>query len=152
MEADFAAESKQRLDDRNNRTIRVPMPTFPPTAMVYTLNSEAENDAKHTTCQTQIKSVPTSLIAQVLCPPESTRKPSRFYICSGCNKELRVREMSTQTLQTACLDNSAYLKAAVVCMKATGTAESQLNQPGVHTHTKTPKSRLNSFSSDISRS
>ena len=104
MEADFALDTKQREEEKLNKIIRVPMPTFPPTAMVYTVNNKnVETPQNYGSSQTQtIKSVPTSLIAQVLCPPESSRKPSRFYVCSGCNRELKLREMSTQTLQTAC--------------------------------------------------
>ncbi|XP_074659429.1 brain-enriched guanylate kinase-associated protein-like [Tubulanus polymorphus] len=76
------------------KTIRVPMPTFPPTAMVYSVN-------KLNTVQIETRkdesSVPVTLIAKVLTHQEPKKRPKRTYICDKCKKDFTFVDKQIQT-------------------------------------------------------
>ena len=80
--------------DDDKKLIRVPIATFPPTAMVYSVNRitpiiPADN----------VESVPTTLIAKVLSPPDVKRKPRRIYVCTKCDRDYTYIDHGTQTVQ-----------------------------------------------------
>ena len=75
--------------------IRVPMPTFPPTAMLYSVPRVI---APLEMQQTKVDTVPTTLIAQVLSKAESKRQPRRFYICNECRRDFMCIDRETQTV------------------------------------------------------
>lgn len=76
------------------KLIRVPMPTFPPTAMVYSINNltKGENDKENGTNDT----VPMNLITKVLMPSEPKRKPRRVYLCVKCNDDVTYHDKEVQ--------------------------------------------------------
>ncbi|KAK2182280.1 hypothetical protein NP493_359g10020 [Ridgeia piscesae] len=81
------------------KMIRVPMPTFPPTAMLYSVpRSIVPPEPK----QTKVDTVPTTLIAQVLSKPETKQRPRRFYICNECKRGFMCMDRDTQTGNTNC--------------------------------------------------
>ncbi|XP_069117530.1 tight junction-associated protein 1-like isoform X1 [Argopecten irradians] len=76
------------------KLIRVPMQTFPPTAMVYSINSSQKSNKDQNKNSTD--SVPMNLIAKVLTQPESKRKPRRMYICLRCKLDVVVHDKEVQ--------------------------------------------------------
>lgn len=106
------------LEDAENeqertKMIRVPMPTFPPTAMVYSVNkvpppgppgpapTPPNND------QDAVQdSVPTTLIAKVLTQDKPARKPRRVYICSKCTRDAVFEHKATQTPAMRCTEHA----------------------------------------------
>ena len=77
------------------KQIRVPMPTFPPTAMVYSLNKV---DTVHIEPKTNAEnSVPMTLIAKVLTQREPTKRPRRTYICDRCKQDYVFVDKCAQT-------------------------------------------------------
>ncbi|XP_029643108.1 tight junction-associated protein 1 [Octopus sinensis] len=80
---------------KETKLIRIPMQTFPPTAMVYSINNSNEdqlNDKQNSNTET----VPMTLIAQVLSHPEPTRKPRRTYICFQCRRNVVLIDREVQ--------------------------------------------------------
>ncbi|GAB1609692.1 tight junction-associated protein 1-like [Argonauta hians] len=81
---------------KESKLIRIPMQTFPPTAMVYSINNSNDdqtNDKQNSNTET----VPMSLIAQVLSHPETTtRKPRRTYICFQCRRNVVLVDREVQ--------------------------------------------------------
>lgn len=75
------------------KLIHVPMQTFPPTAMVYSVPKQ--KDASTGTNEQQ--NVPTSLIAKVLTQPEMKRRPQRTYFCVKCREDYYFAHKETQT-------------------------------------------------------
>lgn len=80
---------------RETKLIRVPIPTFPPTAMVYSVNNENKNNILQ---NSKADSVPMTLIAKVLSQPEPTRKPRRTYICQKCKRDIVFLDKEVQTV------------------------------------------------------
>ena len=74
------------------KVIRVPMPTFPPTAMVYSVNKLSDTEEK----PRPDTAVPMTLIAKVLTQPEPKWKPKRTYICTKCKCDIVCYEKATQ--------------------------------------------------------
>ena len=81
------------------RLVRVPIPTFPPTAMVFSVDPKHNSnggapsngngaDAKDT--------VPMALIARVLAQGPSKRNPMRTYLCVNCHRDTVVADKGTQ--------------------------------------------------------
>lgn len=84
------------------KMIRVPMPTFPPTAMVYSVNKVAPVHATAISTPVDNKSnkvdtVPMTLIAKVLTQPEAQHKPQRIYICVKCKNDITFMDKEIQT-------------------------------------------------------
>ncbi|XP_021342061.1 tight junction-associated protein 1-like isoform X2 [Mizuhopecten yessoensis] len=77
------------------KLIRVPMQTFPPTAMVYSINNSSQKSNKDANTNST-DSVPMNLIAKVLTQPESRRKPRRMYICIQCKLDVVVHDKEVQ--------------------------------------------------------
>ncbi|XP_064602459.1 brain-enriched guanylate kinase-associated protein-like isoform X2 [Liolophura sinensis] len=78
------------------RLIRVPMQTFPPTAMVYSINDHTNQSDEENKLANE-ESVPMTLIAKVLTQPEPTRKPRRTYICYKCKLDVVYLDKQVQT-------------------------------------------------------
>lgn len=93
----MTGEQMMNLDNDTapqTKLIHVPMQTFPPTAMVYSVpkhSNDISNDAGLD------QNVPTSLIAKVLAHPESKRKPVRRFFCAKCREDLLFANKETQT-------------------------------------------------------
>ncbi|KAK3597160.1 hypothetical protein CHS0354_038089 [Potamilus streckersoni] len=77
---------------KETKLIRVPMPTFPPTAMVYSVNNEDKNGENSQNVQT----VPMTLIAKVLTQPNPKRKAHRTYICPKCRRDVIFADKEVQ--------------------------------------------------------
>lgn len=91
-------DNQESMDDATNsinnadkHIVRIPMATFPPTAMVYSmsrsvpsLNPDETNDR-----------VPLTLIAKVL-TPRSTRRPRRLFVCHKCKSDVVCEDKSVQ--------------------------------------------------------
>lgn len=83
---------------KETKLIRVPMQTFPPTAMVYSINNQTDvhnNDKSKNATTTE--TVPMTLIAKVLSHPEPTRKPRKTYICFRCKRDIVLVDQEAQT-------------------------------------------------------
>lgn len=78
------------------KLIQVPMQTFPPTAMVYTVpkvDKNEENGKK----KTENENVPVTLIAKVLSQPELKRTPQKVFVCVKCLEDYAFSHKQTQT-------------------------------------------------------
>ena len=116
-------------------TSRVPMPTFPPTAMMYSMNDESGEQPPPPSASRgkPAASVPTELIAKVLSPPGVTQCSStatRFYICSKCQQEFHLCDASTQTVKA--VDGGHVYPRTVVANMATNPPTFVPLHPGVH--------------------
>ena len=74
------------------RMIRVPMPTFPPTAMVYSVPKQEAPPPVRAPA-----TVPTTLIARVLTQPTVKHKPRKIYFCNRCHTDTVLISKETQT-------------------------------------------------------
>ena len=94
-------DNSQGGDGASRKLIRVPIATFPPTAMVFSLNNENSNKQsllptthKQNDSSDGIDSeirkglVPMSMIARVLAQKRSRSAYPRMYLCMGCKKDV----------------------------------------------------------------
>ncbi|XP_076442826.1 tight junction-associated protein 1-like [Babylonia areolata] len=84
------------------RLVRVPIPTFPPTAMVFSVdprhnagNGGGPPHSNNGTAELK-ETVPMSLIARVLTQGPSKRNPMRTYLCVNCHSDTVVADKGTQ--------------------------------------------------------
>lgn len=83
------------------RLVRVPIPTFPPTAMVFSVdpkhnsNGGAASNGANGSADAK-DTVPMSLIARVLAQGPSKRNPMRTYLCVNCHRDTVVADKGTQ--------------------------------------------------------
>ncbi|XP_060574646.1 tight junction-associated protein 1-like [Ruditapes philippinarum] len=92
----MTSEQIINMDNGNQektKLIHVPMQTFPPTAMVYSVPKQ--KDTSNGTSENQ--DVPTSLIAKVLTQPDTKRRPQRTYFCVKCREDYHFAHKETQT-------------------------------------------------------
>ncbi|XP_061174281.1 tight junction-associated protein 1-like isoform X1 [Saccostrea echinata] len=101
------------------KLIHVPMATFPPTAMVYSVNKPMNKSETSNTRNGASDGVPMDVITKALSHPEPIKKSRRTYICLKCrcdvvcnNKETQVN-MSRET-QGSC-DNLSELRVHRPC-------------------------------------
>lgn len=80
--------------NESTKLIRVPMPTFPPTAMVYSINNHTKGDYEKENVTND--TVPMNLITKVLTPNEPNRKPRRVYLCVKCNDDVTYHDKEVQ--------------------------------------------------------
>ena len=75
------------------KIIRVPMSTFPPTAIVYSVNKTEPTEAADD------DNIPVSVMARVLAKPETdpSHKSGRVVICRRCLVDRTIAECFTQT-------------------------------------------------------
>ena len=120
------------INNTEKRIIRIPMATFPPTAMVYSVSRSVPSLAP----EENSDRVPLTLIAKVL-TPRSTQRPRRLFICHKCKIDVMYEDKSVQVA----LDwHQSHGQAALLNGRS---AYSNNNQhAGVH-HV-----RLNSLGSD----
>lgn len=81
------------------RLVRVPIPTFPPTAMVFSVDPRhnANGGPPSNPNSSELKdTVPMSLIARVLTQGPSKRNPMRTYLCVNCHSDTVVADKGTQ--------------------------------------------------------
>lgn len=76
------------------KLIHVPMQTFPPTAMVYSVPKQ-NKDTPET--KTDTSDVPSLIMAKVLTQPEMKRRPQRTYFCVKCKEDYSFAHKETQT-------------------------------------------------------
>ncbi|ESO93525.1 hypothetical protein LOTGIDRAFT_232600 [Lottia gigantea] len=76
--------------EKESKLIRVPIATFPPTAMVYSVNNhQNKNDVENGLDKPVYgETVPMTLIAKVLTQPEPKYKSQRTYICWKCKHDV----------------------------------------------------------------
>lgn len=93
-----------------SKLIHVPMQTFPPTAMVYSVpKKELPIDTN------EQFNVPVTLMAKVLTQPEIRRKPQRTYFCVKCRKDYDYAHKETQT--NGAKEGDRVIKAPVKVFK-----------------------------------
>ncbi|KAL1458140.1 hypothetical protein WDU94_008311 [Cyamophila willieti] len=113
----YISSKQRRIDGNGNvnsqqkpkhemKTIKVPIPTFPPTAMVYSLNNSVEKDADDTDSnQSQEDLVSAAIMAKILEERERERLNSNSKHCASCrcrsNKDRGVGTVH-KTTQTGC--------------------------------------------------
>ncbi|KAL3873783.1 hypothetical protein ACJMK2_036868 [Sinanodonta woodiana] len=78
---------------KETKLIRVPMPTFPPTAMVYSVNNNEDKNGENSQ---NVQTVPMTLIAKVLTQPNPKRKAHRTYICPKCRRDVIFADKEVQ--------------------------------------------------------
>ncbi|KAH3857309.1 hypothetical protein DPMN_099915 [Dreissena polymorpha] len=105
--------SEQLMNLRNAKPetpklIHIPMQTFPPTAMVYSVPNPAPKDHEQDPLM-----VPVSLIAKVLAPPEMRQRQLRTYFCVKCKEDYPYANKETQTCVLALQDGDKHVKGAV---------------------------------------
>ena len=76
------------------KLIHVPMQTFPPTAMVYSVPKPVTDSP---VVESDSTSVPLSLLAKVLSPVDSKRRPHRTHLCVKCREDYSSAHKETQT-------------------------------------------------------
>jgi len=86
----------------DQRMIRVPMPTFPPTAMVYSLPKQVVS------VDPTPDTVPMTVIAHALAQPEASQRPRRIYVCQKCHCDFIVMHKETQTVMTYGRDSNGH--------------------------------------------
>ena len=114
----------------STRMIKVPMATFPPCAMVYSVNTPPPPP--------NIDTVPLSLIAQVLAQPEAKHRPQRLVICTKCKTGYGIRDKGLQVN----LDTNGF-RPAVANMQTSPPTITPHFPPGVH------RPRMNSVETEI---
>ncbi len=125
------------------KMIRVPMPTFPPTAMVYSVNNKMTNGVNsigETPPTPPPQTVPTDLIARVLTPPTSKRRSSRIFICSRCHKDYMFEDKQVQTVISGRGSSETFRTVTPSMNNPTGFSSATLVHPSVHSQ----RSRTNS--------
>ena len=129
------------------KMIRVPMPTFPPTAMVFSVNRNSQELPSSQTQQGQTNkctgdNVPMNLITQVLAPGEAKRKPRKYMVCNRCKVGYSLMDQGVQTIQSSYVDANGFPRTAVANMR-TNPPTITPHYPGVH------RPRTNSSGSDM---
>lgn len=136
----MALEDASNLPPPETKMIRVPMPTFPPTAMVYSVNKVPPPPPPLSPSDNKLETVPTSLIAKVLAQPDPPRKPRRVFICNKCKTDVMLHDQEVQTsISHPPIDTNGYNGGGVGGMRTHQCAI----HPGVH------RSRLNSTETEI---
>ena len=76
------------------KLIHVPMQTFPPTAMVYSVPKQNRDlmEFPH-----EPSGVPTGVMAKVLAQPDNKRRQPRTYFCVKCKEDYYFAHKETQT-------------------------------------------------------
>lgn len=107
--------SEQILNMENNtpaettKLIHVPMQTFPPTAMVYSVPKQNKDNLQEQSHEQT--GVPSGIMAKVLAQPEMKRRPQRTYFCVKCKEDYYFAHKETQTNQLQ--SNEKGVKAAI---------------------------------------
>ncbi|PVD25805.1 hypothetical protein C0Q70_13465 [Pomacea canaliculata] len=92
-------QQQQSQKSEEERLLRVPMPTFPPTAMVFSLDSRhpgSANLANGNSPGEDKETVPMAIIAKVLTQGPSKRNPQRSYLCVSCHQDIVMADKATQ--------------------------------------------------------
>ena len=79
------------------KLIQVPIQTFPPTAMVYTVPKTDKEDFISKKNK-ENENVPMTLIAKVLSKPELKRSQQKIYVCVKCLEDYSFSDKQTQTI------------------------------------------------------
>ena len=96
MTTEEVLKTNNNEEKETTKFIQVPMQTFPPTAMVYTvpkIDKHEDNGKQNTANDT----VPMTLIAEALTQPEVKRSPQRVFICVKCLEDYSFSHKQTQT-------------------------------------------------------
>ncbi|XP_035827761.1 uncharacterized protein LOC101854193 isoform X2 [Aplysia californica] len=100
----LAAENAANNPPEEPRLMRIPIATFPPTAMVYSLQHNTGNkisgseskDMNGGHSETSSGLIPTSLIARVLNQPRPHRAIPRVYLCTSCRRDVGHEDVGCQ--------------------------------------------------------
>ena len=87
--AENAANTKEE-----SKMVRIPIATFPPTAMVYSLQQKLPESKDKG--QSASGLIPTSLIAKALTHPKPQTLIPRMYLCQTCRKDFVYRDSGCQ--------------------------------------------------------
>ncbi|GFO27474.1 tight junction-associated protein 1 [Plakobranchus ocellatus] len=100
LAAESAIQENHSGDSNSRKLIRVPIATFPPTAMVFSLNQNSNKQSNLPTTQQQLHHsqsldtdihkgyVPMSIIARVLSQKRKRNIFPRMYLCMNCKKDV----------------------------------------------------------------
>lgn len=127
-------DCNQSLQPSGNRVIRVPMPTFPPTAIVYSIGRTSSNGQKTSQSATEVETVPSGVMARVLAKASTSRpRPGRVVVCGRCCAELRRADKGTQTEDGWSQHESSHHS---IVGRSTSSSHSDVPpstaQPGIH--------------------
>jgi len=94
----MTAENAANNPPEESRQMRIPIVTFPPTAMVYSLQHKVVSEAKEVPSKTDMNSgfIPTSLIAKALNQPRPQRTVPHIFICSSCRQDVEIKDKDCQ--------------------------------------------------------
>ncbi len=154
LRSQMGQDHQESMDDMGSinssaekRIVRIPMATFPPTAMVYSmsrsvpaLNPNESSDR-----------VPLTLIAKVL-TPRSTRRPRRLFVCHKCKVDVVCEDKAVQvTLEwyaPPALAPAAHSQSQMQLTNGRLLYQSLNNNQNSSQHARVHRSQLNSIGSD----
>lgn len=112
------------IDNTTEKHIRVPMPTFPPTAMVYSVNRVPKPSSQEDDRST----VPAPLIAQVLSENmhKWNKRPRRVMVCCKCTNNVTFHDKSVQTPSNGISKNLPFCSTAGVHRPRTSSTETEI--------------------------
>lgn len=96
MTTEEVLKTNNNEEKETTKFIQVPIQTFPPTAMVYTVPKVDKNE-ENIQQNTENDVVPMTLIAKALTQPEVKRSPQRVFICVKCLEDYSFSHKQTQT-------------------------------------------------------
>ena len=93
----MAVENAASNPPEESRQMRIPIATFPPTAMVYSLQQKIVPETKEVP-KTDMDSgfIPTSLIAKALNQPRPQRTVPRVFLCTSCRQDVELKDKECQ--------------------------------------------------------
>ena len=96
MTTEDVLKTNNNEEKDTTKFIQVPIQTFPPTAMVYTVPKiDRQVDVIDKTTENDV--VPMTLIAKALTQPAVKRSPQRVFICVKCLEDYSFSNKQTQT-------------------------------------------------------
>lgn len=133
----LAAENGSVGQPEEQKLIRVPIATFPPTAMVFSLNQNINRqpEQQQQPPQSDLGFVPMSLIARVLMQTESRRIHPRMFLCMMCKRDVFHEDKGCQV---------DLLARSARAVEITTKGSRERNQTFVHN--ASPKGGFTSFS------
>lgn len=96
MTTEEVIKTDSSQQSETTKFIQVPIQTFPPTAMVYTVPKKNDRNGENKK-NSENENVPMTLIAKVLTQPERKRISHRVFVCMKCFEDYSFSDKQTQT-------------------------------------------------------
>lgn len=96
MTTEEVIKTDSSQQSETTKFIQVPIQTFPPTAMVYTVPKKNDRNGENKK-NSENENVPMTLIAKVLTQPERKRISQRVFVCMKCFEDYSFSDKQTQT-------------------------------------------------------